>query len=198
MTPETRDLAITAELTADPQVCRFLADRSLHDGGAVHCRQAADADGSPLLAEIFSVAGVTEVLVMQHLVTVRKSDDRPWQQTAREVGNAIRRAAASGTPLIAADWNARTVDDGELRARVEAILDKDINPQIASHGGWVRVADVKGTTVYVEMGGGCQGCASSQATLRNGVERAIRQHVREVTQIVDVTDHGAGTNPYYR
>lgn len=85
----------------------------------------------------------------------------------------------------------------ELADRVTLILDEQVNPSIAAHGGQINLVDVQGTEVYMEMTGGCQGCAMSRMTLRQGVERMIREHVPEVTAIHDVTDHTAGTNPYF-
>jgi Fe-S cluster biogenesis protein NfuA len=198
MTLRADDIAITAEPTANPQVCRFVVDRPLHDGGAVHCESRDDAADSPLLAALFGVADVREVLVLGRTVTVGKDGMRPWQEIGREIGAAIRGAVAAGPPLVAPRWNERTGEESDIRDRVARLLEQEINPQIASHGGFVRVADVQGTTVLVEMGGGCQGCAASQATLRGGVEQAIRRAVPEVTEIIDVTDHAAGDSPYYR
>jgi Fe/S biogenesis protein NfuA len=84
-----------------------------------------------------------------------------------------------------------------LMEKVQEVIDELINPQIAMHGGAVEVVDVADDTVYVRMSGGCQGCAASAATLRQGVERMIREEVPEVREIVDLTDHNAGVNPYY-
>ena len=86
---------------------------------------------------------------------------------------------------------------GTVAEKVQTIIDDKINPQIASHGGFVEVHDVQGTTVFLIMGGGCQGCSSAKATLRGGVEKALRQAVPEIGDIVDVTDHASGENPYY-
>nr|HMQ23110.1 NifU family protein [Planctomycetota bacterium] len=84
-----------------------------------------------------------------------------------------------------------------LRAKAERILDAEINPQIAAHGGYVTVVDVQGKDIYVRMGGGCQGCGSAAATMSQGVERMIRDALPEVERIIDATDHQAGTSPYY-
>lgn len=86
---------------------------------------------------------------------------------------------------------------GPLAERVQELLDTQVNPAIAAHGGQILLADVKGTELFIEMTGGCQGCAMSRMTLRQGVERMIQQAVPEVTAIHDVTDHSAGENPYY-
>ena len=86
---------------------------------------------------------------------------------------------------------------GPLADRVQLVLDELVNPRIASHGGAVELVDVTEDTVYVRMSGGCQGCSASAATLRMGVERMLKDEVPEVQEVVDLTDHAAGANPYY-
>jgi Fe/S biogenesis protein NfuA len=86
---------------------------------------------------------------------------------------------------------------GPLAERVQMVIDEVINPGIASHGGFVELVDVSDDTLYLRMGGGCQGCAASAATLRQGIERMVREEVPEIVNIIDVTDHTAGDNPYY-
>lgn len=81
---------------------------------------------------------------------------------------------------------------------VQEVLDRQINPGVGSHGGVVTLVDVRDGTAYMRFGGGCQGCAAVDVTLKQGVEQAIRASVPAVTAIVDVTDHDAGANPYYR
>jgi Fe/S biogenesis protein NfuA len=81
--------------------------------------------------------------------------------------------------------------------RIQEVIITDINPRIASHGGHVEMVDLQDDVLYIRMGGGCQGCAASAATLRMGVERMIREAVPEIAGLVDVTDHSAGVNPYY-
>lgn len=88
--------------------------------------------------------------------------------------------------------------DAEIWKKVQDILDTMINPAVAGHGGQIDLIDVKDGRVYIEMLGGCQGCSMSKITLKAGVERAIMEEVPEVVEILDVTDHAGGTNPYYR
>lgn len=85
-----------------------------------------------------------------------------------------------------------------IAARVQAVLDEQINPAVAAHGGYVDLVDVAAGVAYIAMGGGCQGCAQVSVTLGQGVEVAVKAAVPEVTRIVDITDHAAGTNPYYQ
>ena len=78
------------------------------------------------------------------------------------------------------------------------MLDEQVNPVIAGHGGGVSILDVKDNVVYVQMWGGCQGCGLADMTLKNGVEAAVRDAVPEVGEIIDLTNHRAGKNPYRR
>ena len=81
---------------------------------------------------------------------------------------------------------------------VQEVLDRQINPGVGSHGGMVSLVDVKDGTAFMRFGGGCQGCAAVDVTLKQGVETAIRAAVPSIQAIVDVTDHDAGVNPYYQ
>ena len=87
--------------------------------------------------------------------------------------------------------------DTDIARRVTAVLDRQINPSIASHGGHAELAGIEGTTAYLRLGGGCQGCGMATVTLSQGIEVAITQAVSEIDRVVDVTDHAAGTNPYF-
>ena len=86
---------------------------------------------------------------------------------------------------------------GTIAEQVEQLLREQINPSLGAHGGYATLAGVEGTVVYVTMGGGCQGCAVSAMTLRDGIARSIREAIPEVTEVVDTTDHTAGDSPYY-
>ena len=86
---------------------------------------------------------------------------------------------------------------GPLAEKVQRLFDDEVNPRIASHGGAVELVDVADDVIYVRMMGGCQGCAASAMTLRQGIERMVREEIPEVRDIVDLTDHDAGANPYY-
>jgi Fe/S biogenesis protein NfuA len=88
---------------------------------------------------------------------------------------------------------------GPLARRVVAVLEQSVNPAIASHGGRADLVALNEDdgTAYLRLSGGCQGCAMSQMTLRQGIETALLEEVPELTKILDVTDHGSGENPFY-
>ena len=87
--------------------------------------------------------------------------------------------------------------DPHARA-VQELLDREINPAVAAHGGWIQLLDVRDGVAYLSMGGGCQGCGMADVTLRQGVESRIKEAVPDIREVVDTTDHAGGTNPYYR
>ena len=86
---------------------------------------------------------------------------------------------------------------GEIPDRVGQLIAERINPALASHGGYATLVGVEGSTAYVTMGGGCQGCSMSAATLTEGIRSAILEAVPEILEVVDATDHSAGENPFY-
>ena len=88
--------------------------------------------------------------------------------------------------------------DDPIVAKVIEVLAVQINPQIASHGGFAELVAIEGSIAYLRMGGGCQGCGMAAATMSQGIEVSILDSVPEITEVVDVTDHAGGTNPYYQ
>ncbi len=86
---------------------------------------------------------------------------------------------------------------GTPEEKVRQLLDQEINPAIAMHGGIVQLISVEGSTANLELGGGCQGCGLAAVTLRQGIEKAILETIPEITEVVDVTNHDLGENPYF-
>lgn len=86
---------------------------------------------------------------------------------------------------------------GPIPERVQQVLDQQINPAIASHGGVAELVAVEDSTAFLRLGGGCQGCGLASVTLSQGIETTLLEMVPEITRVVDVTDHSSGANPYY-
>jgi Fe/S biogenesis protein NfuA len=86
---------------------------------------------------------------------------------------------------------------GDAWRKILEVLELEVNPAVAMHGGHIELLEYRDGVAYVEMSGGCQGCGMASVTLKQGVERLLRQHVPEIEEILDVTDHAGGRNPYY-
>tara|TARA_B100000029_G_scaffold435926_1_gene450248 strand:- start:154 stop:408 length:255 start_codon:yes stop_codon:yes gene_type:complete len=83
-----------------------------------------------------------------------------------------------------------------MRRKIDNLLEEQVRPSLAAHGGNVEVVDVDNNQVYLRLSGGCQGCSSSNATLKQGIEKIIKQHFPEIENVIDLTDHKSGENPY--
>jgi NFU1 iron-sulfur cluster scaffold homolog, mitochondrial len=196
----TEPLKISGELTHDPAMCHFHVNRPLVDGITMIFRGADESMGSPLIDKLFAVAGVEQVQVSGSTITVTKNVPMPWPHMASDIAKAIRDACTGAEPPLSesAVEAMRNLPMDGVEMAIAELFEEHINPALSSHGGYVRLVKVEGRDVYVEMGGGCQGCASSKATLRHGVESAIRRVAPQIGQVIDVTDHAAGVNPYYQ
>jgi Fe-S cluster biogenesis protein NfuA len=195
------EIRITAE-PIDNGRCKFLVSEPLHAGGVRRFATPEEAQGSPLAEAIFAIPGadVAEVVVSGNLVTVVKRSTAAWPAVGKAVGQAIRTALADSRPAVAPKPAAAATgapDDDALYERVADLFEHEVNPMVARHGGRVELIDVQDAVVMVRMAGGCQGCGMADVTLRQGIEAMLHEHVPEVKGVVDITDHTAGSNPYF-
>src|SRR6266404_1519096 len=113
-----------------------------------------------------------------------------------------RSSTTSGRPAVVQYGGSATVPrrrpmSDELMTKVQDLIENMINPAVAGHGGFVQLVDVKDNKVYLQMGGGCQGCGAADVTLKQGIERLIKEELPEIEEVLDTTDHDSGENPYY-
>ena len=186
---------------ADPDTCKFTVSRTLHPGGPFFFGNKERAAGSPLGERLFALPGVANVLIAESVVTIGKEPSASWSGLKAAIGMAIRTQLLTGVPAILqmpvhASTQGRA--DAEVSAAVQELLDKEVNRSIANHGGKISIVDVRQGKLFITMSGGCQGCASSQVTLRQGFEVMVKRVAPEIVEIVDATDHAAGKKPFYQ
>jgi Fe-S cluster biogenesis protein NfuA len=190
------EILIRGEPLGAGERCRFTVDRPvLPDESAFFSDAAAAAESSPLAAELLALPGVTSVLIAEEMVTLGADYAIDWP--ALGAGNVIRKHLRAGQTIVDASYFESIPSESDLKWAIEDLLAREINPAVASHGGWVELIDVKKNSVYLRLGGGCQGCGAADVTLKQGIEKAIRTLVPRVGEILDTTDHAAGRNPYY-
>lgn len=114
-------------------------------------------------------------------------------------GGLFVRNPQSPSPAVASGGagHSTAAPTGPVAERVIHVLEQQINPAIAAHGGHAELVAVEDDVAYLRLSGGCQGCGMASVTLSQGIEVALRENVPEITRVVDVTDHAAGANPYY-
>jgi Fe-S cluster biogenesis protein NfuA len=194
---ETRRRIRAMASPRDRQVMRFVLDQAVGDGRKASF--TAPADDAPLARALFAIDGVMKFETADETILVTIAPDRDWQTLKAPVAAAIRAALDSSDEPLGPKPQAPAAsdDDAALLAAVSELLETRANPSIASHGGRITAEAVENGSVYLRMSGGCQGCAASAVTLRKGVETMLRAALPQIGEIVDVTDHAGGDNPFY-
>jgi Fe-S cluster biogenesis protein NfuA len=190
------EIRISGEPSSSGDRCRFVVDRPLLPDGSAHFQDPDQAARhSPLAAELLALPGVASALIADNVVTVSAAHAVDW--SALGIGNVIRKHLRSGGPSVAPEYFESLPSEGDLKWAISDLFEREINPAVAQHGGYVELIDVKKNNVYLRLGGGCQGCGAADVTLKQGIERAIRDLAPSVGEILDTTDHASGRNPYY-
>ncbi len=194
-------VSIRAETSVnDPDTCQFIVSRSLHPGGPFFFGNKERAAGSPFGERLFALPGVANVLIAESVLTICKEPIASWSGLKAAIGTAIRTQLLTGIPAILemhVHNGTQGRSDAELNTVVQELLDKQVNKSIANHGGKISIVEVRQGKLFITMSGGCQGCASSQVTLRQGFEVMLKRVAPEIEEIVDTTNHAAGKNAYY-
>jgi Fe-S cluster biogenesis protein NfuA len=190
---------IKARVEPDQQSCVILVGQPLLDGFSIWIPTPESKSDSPLAEKLYEVDGVTSVLIHNFTITVNRSPlvKGDWEPMIRDLGARIRTFLESGESVVADSFLQDLPNSETIEAKLETVIKTEINPGIASHSGSISLSRVEGNTVYIEMMGGCQGCAASDITLRQGIHQAFREAVPQIGAILDTTDHTAGSNPYF-
>jgi Fe-S cluster biogenesis protein NfuA len=216
MTSDKNRVTHTREISADGLTCTFVLAEAISPNRTVYYGDANDAAGQPLLQALFQVPFVESALTKNSMMIVAQyggewdaiivAVDKLLEEHLHSVPVEVEAAeekpdSATILPIDSPEADSADIEDPELdqsiRERVQVLLENEINPSVAMHGGFINLTEVKNRDIYLFMGGGCQGCGMAAATLRQGVEAAIRAQVPEVRNILDGTDHSAGENPYF-
>jgi Fe/S biogenesis protein NfuA len=189
----------------------------------------AGEDSTSTLALFVEVTGVrsgaftydlffSELSSAEDGAVVQREDDLTMVFNASSVdrlrGARLEVAADAGGGLVLVNPNTPTPEEaapgvppevlakglgGQLAQLAMAVLEHQVNPAIAAHGGRADLValDDERHVAYVRLSGGCQGCAMSRMTLSQGIEQMLREEIPELTDVIDVTDHALGENPFY-
>jgi len=196
---ESEDILIKAQPSQTGDQCMFTVNRALMKDASWYFDSFESAAESSLAESLFSLDDVETVLVCESTVTVTRKDKTlvDWIALAKEVGATIRSAIEEGGCLIAEKITSSIPSEDLIREKIQKVIDEEVNPGVAGHGGQINLLAVKGNSVTIQMGGGCQGCSAADLTLKQGIHTSFRKAVPEVGAIFDETDHTAGLNPYF-
>lgn len=193
ITDPARDKIKDALASADPPRRHLRIRASLGNGGfsyALAALDPADVDADDRVVEQDGFAVVLDPESAPRMAGATID----WRESLVESGFKIDNPNAPASPVL--PTGPRDDLEGDVADRVRMLLDREINPAIAAHGGVVRLVEVRDDTVYLAFGGGCHGCGLVDVTLKQGIETRIRETVPDVARVVDTTDHSTGTDPY--
>lgn len=189
-------IRIKAQLDPSGQRIVLMVDQPVLKGYSFWCTQRSEAEKySPLSNVLFEQVNPTSILIHETNVTVAGTAVN--EDTAQRLGQIIRSHLEAGEAVMVEAYLAAMPSEEQVREGLQEVIDNEINPGIAAHSGTITLVAVKGNTAYIKMGGGCQGCAASSITLRQGVETSFRNAVPQLGALLDETDHAAGNNPFF-
>ncbi|MCH7623907.1 MAG: NifU family protein [Nitrospinae bacterium] len=197
--PQSDEILIKAEPSVANDQCVFMVNRTLMEGYSWYFSSFESAANSSLAEALFSLEDVESALILESTLTLTRKDITivDWKPLAKEVGAVVRKALEGGGPLISEKIIAEMPSEESVREGIQKSIDTEVNPGVAGHGGHITLQSVKGNTVTIQMGGGCQGCSAADLTLKQGIHSSFRKAVPMVGAILDETDHSAGVNPYF-
>jgi len=190
---------IKAQPSATSDQCLFMLNRPLFSGHSWGFPDFESAEGSLLAERLFSLEDVESVLVNEATVTITRKDKNicDWKPLGSEVGTALRALLEERGELISQKIISEMPSQDEIQEGIQKAINEEVNPGVAGHGGLITLQHIKGNTITIKMGGGCQGCSSADLTLKQGIHGSFRKFVPQVGAIFDETDHAAGLNPYF-
>ncbi len=196
---QSDEILIKAQPSVANDQCVFMVNRNMMKGYSWYFSDFESTEGSPLAEALFSLEDIETALVLESTLTITRKDKTlvDWKTLAGEVGTAVRNTLEKGGPLIAEKIIAELPSEEDVRKGIQGIIDTEVNPGVAGHGGNITLQSVKGNTITIQMGGGCQGCSAADLTLKQGIHTSFRKAVPMVGAILDETDHSAGANPYF-
>lgn len=195
---EAKNILIKARLERDEKTCTFLLNRSLIKGYSWVFKEEELEKAPDFIKNIFSLGKIKLITVYEsNLIVEKLTIEESWQEFAKEIGKIIRDAFHGPVEIIPDSILKEIPSEIELREKLEEIIVDQINPSLASHGGDLKIQRVHGNTVYLKMGGGCQGCSSAGDTIKYGVQNSFRENLNYLGAIFDETDHSSGENPYF-
>ena len=178
---------IQTEQTPNPATLKFLPGREVMGAGTANFTDLGDAGRSPLAERLFQIEGITGVFLGGDFVSITKAEEREWYLLKPAVLGVIMEHFTAGRPILlesaeAPDEEVRE-EDSEIVAQIKELLDTRVRPAVAQDGGDIIFQGYDQGVVYLHMMGACQGCPSSTATLKMGIENMLRHYIPEVIEV---------------
>ena len=183
---------IQTEQTPNPATLKFIPEVQVLENGTASFQTKSDAEKmSPLATTLFGVDGVISVFFGKDFISVTKSDEIQWMDLKPTVLGAMIEFFNSGKPIIdmgsdlpvEEEKEVTPTDDDEIIAQIKELLETRVRPAVAQDGGDIVFDSFDDGIVYLSMQGACDGCPSSTATLKIGIENMLKYYIPEVLEV---------------
>ena len=203
-----KKLEILATPFDDPSLCRFTVGETLVSHGNFLIKKGMKTD-SKLAQHLLEIQGITEINSENNVLIVRKDNQDSWRSLGPLVGAALRLAHEEGFLYFPSEDKTQEASTGpelnkeffestELGKKIVQTLELKISPSLGAHGGSVTPVDFKDGVLFLNFSGGCQGCSQASVTVKDGILRVLKAEFTEIRDVVDITDHSMGNNPYFK
>ena len=203
-----KSLEILATPMDDSHYCRFTLGVENIVTKEVTFNHAPDK--SFFVKDLFSVEGISQVIIDKNYLICKKNGDTPWQVLGKTIGNILRLNYSKNNLVIPSEFYSKSKASdkfieknneflkSDLGKKIQETIELQIQPSLGAHGGSVQLIDLREGSLMVSFSGGCQGCSQASVTVKDGIEKIITEKFQEVHTIVDMTNHSGGDNPYFK
>tara|TARA_B100000927_G_C16275140_1_gene393178 strand:- start:33 stop:647 length:615 start_codon:yes stop_codon:yes gene_type:complete len=203
-----KKLEILATPFDDPSLCRFTVGETLVNHGSFAIKKGMKTE-SKLAEALFNIKGIVELNSEANILIVRKDNQESWREIGPSIGATLRNAFERGMLSFPSEEmeqgtsqglqvNKDFFDSTELGKKITQTLELKISPSLGAHGGSVTPVDFRDGVLFLSFSGGCQGCSQASVTVRDGILRVLKSEFEEIKDVVDITDHTSGSNPYFK
>jgi Fe-S cluster biogenesis protein NfuA len=183
----------------DEKICIFHFDCILLPQNSWVIDSLEDAEHSPFGYELFKDNAFTKIVIHEsQIIFSFKEDPEDWQKFCLEMGQKLRELLQKELPLLNASTLQKLPSSAAVKKTAEELIESQINPGLAGHGGDCILSKIEGNTIFITMGGGCQGCSVAGDTLSFGIDKTLRENIPFLGAVIDLTDHSSGTNPFFQ
>ena len=181
---------IQTEDTPNPATLKFIPGVDVLPGSSAEFSSTEEAKTSPLASRLLSIDGVDSVFLSGDFVSITKAEQMEWFALKPSVLAGIMEHFASGLPVMEAaqTTDSDSSDDNETVQQIKHLLDTRVRPAVAMDGGDITFHSFEDGVVTLQMRGACQGCPSSTATLKMGIENMLRHYIPEVVEVRPTED----------
>ena len=181
---------IQTEDTPNPATLKFIPGVDVLPGNSAEFSSIEEAKTSPLASRLLRIDGVDSVFLSGDFVSITKAEQMEWFALKPSVLAGIMEHFASGLPVMedAQTTDSDSGDDNETVQQIKHLLDTRVRPAVAMDGGDITFHSFEDGVVTLQMRGACQGCPSSTATLKMGIENMLRHYIPEVVEVRPTED----------